>query len=262
LEPLLVHEPRPFLHLQEGFGVFWSAKSGSKAVSFWYFARMGLLREALDYSKRGQRPNPIRYYRLVLSENLPHKEWLSTRDPANLAWLRVIRDPYNRAVSSFRHLLRFGYESHRLERLLGLSLAGDGLSFAEFLTYLSMIDIASCNRHHSQQWHPLEEHVTLRKVVNIDKTDLLTELHAFEANIGQCPVESELESQMLQAWTEDSRRYHKRINAEPGVHATTRFKEADAVGAWPNYDAFLNDQTRRQIEEVYAKDFAAYAPFI
>jgi hypothetical protein len=255
---LLKHAPEPLINPVEGFGVLWSAKSGSKAAKLWYFARVGLLGEAADYPEPG-RPRPHQFQNEVVSNRPFYKEWLEKTDPSRLAWLRVIRDPYNRAISSYRHALRHGYEDSKIRHCLGLKIADRGLSFAEFLEYLLAIDIADCNLHHSQQWHMIEQCVALSKVVNLDKEQLLDALEVFERELGLAQLDPAIRERMLVEWGRDSRRYHKRLEAESGAHAETRFTREEAGDAWPGYEAFLSKDTRRKIERIYTKDFAAYA---
>jgi hypothetical protein len=258
---LLKDPPEPLINPLEGFGVLWSAKSGSKAAKFWYFARIGLLGEAAEFPEPG-RPRPHQFQREVVNNLAFYKEWLENTDPTRLAWLRVIRDPYNRAVSSYRHALRHGYENSRIKHCLGLKIAERGLSFVEFLDYLLAIEITDCNLHHSQQWHPIEQHVALRKIVNLDKEQLLDALEAFEKELGLAPLDPETRERMLVEWGRDSKRYHKRLDAEASSSADVIFTPDEAGGAWPSYEAFLSHDTRRKIEQIYAKDFAAYADFL
>ncbi len=196
---LLRHPPEPVINPVEGFGLLWSAKSGSKAAKFWYFARIGLLGEAADYPEP-ECPRPHQFQYEVVNNRPFYREWLENTDATELAWLRVIRDPYNRAISSYRHALRHGYENSRIKNVLGLKIADRGLSFAEFLDYLLAIDITACNKHHAQQWHPIEQHVALRQVINIDKEQLLDALEAFEKELGLTQLDPDIRERMLEEW--------------------------------------------------------------
>jgi hypothetical protein len=257
LKKLLLHEPRPLIHIPEGFGVFWSAKSASKAITYWFLSRQDLIEQAGNFPGRPHR------FRSEVARKMPHhNEWLAACDPLAMDWLRIIRNPYRRAVSSYRHALGHDYEDERLHQVMGISLADRGLAFDEFLDYLLMIDIAACNKHHAQQWHPLEAHVALRRVINLDKEDLLEGLETFEKVIGAKPLSPDAKRRMLEELARDSARYTKPLSCDPGVHVATRFTRAQALGSWPNYDAFLTSDTRRKIEQIYAKDFQAYAAFL
>jgi hypothetical protein len=179
-----------------------------------------------------------------------------------LRWLRIIRDPYNRAVSSYRHALGRGYEDEKIQETVGISVAERGLSFNEFLDYLSRIDITTCDNHHMQQWHPLEEYVALTKVINLDKDSLLPALDAFATDIGLPPMKEEMRAIMLADWEHESRRHHKASQVPDTGVADIRFSREQTSGSWPDYAAFLTKETRDKIEHIYAKDFAAYGAFL
>jgi hypothetical protein len=220
-----------------------------------------MLEQARIYPQPG-RPKPHEFRNRVLSESPDYKRWLMTCDPASLKWLRIIRHPYNRTVSSYRHALGKGYEDRKIEKCLRLSIPDRGLSFDEFLDYLLAIDVADCNNHHRQQWHPIEGYVTPYKVVNLDKETLLPALDAFDTEIGLTPVSPETREGMLAEWQRESRRHHKRLETANQDCTEIRFTRADAKGPWPGYEAFLDADARHKIERIYAKDFAAYADFL
>ena len=130
---LLLHEPEPLVYPPAGFGVLWSAKSGSKAITYWFLCRQDLLEQAEAYPNRPRK---------AVRDMAHQDEWLASCDPLSLNWLRIIRNPYLRAVSSYRHALRHGYEDKRIERVMKFSIEDSGLSFSEFLDYLLRIDIS------------------------------------------------------------------------------------------------------------------------
>lgn len=267
---LLCMQPAPLIDPQAGFGVLWSAKVGSKAILSWFFCRIGQLEEARNYPEPG-RPRVHQFRNRVLLESSEYKQWLKTCDPTKLKWLRIIRNPYTRAVSSYRHALgsRSGYEDRKIKEVLNLSVPDRGLSFQEFLDYLLAIDVASCNNHHRQQWHPIEAHVTPHKVVNLDKDSMLPALDAFEKEIGLQPVSPEAREKLLSSWEHEARRHHTRTE-EVEDSASIVFTRQEAKPrkgqkpekTLPSYASFLNADTRRKIERIYAKDFDAYGDYL
>ena len=113
-----------------------------------------------------------------------------------------------------------------------------------------------------QQWHKLEAHVALTKVINLDKESLLPALDAFAADIGLPPMKEDMRAIMLADWEHESRRHHKASQvADTGI-PDIRFSREQTSGSWPDYAAFLTKETRDKIERIYAKDFAAYAKFL
>jgi len=248
--------PPPLINRKEGFGVLWSGKAGSMAVTFWFFARLGLLDAARQYGR-----NPHNYRIDVLLKDPTYQAGVATCDPAALSWLRIIRSPYNRAVSSYRHVVRHGFDDAGIEMQLGISIPESGLSFQEFLDYLLAIDIVGCNVHYRQQWHPLEARVALRRLVNIDEENLIAALDAFENDLGLPALAPETRAVLLAQLKAESARRHEPVDTTDCV-AETRFRRTDSDGNWPGYDRFLTTGARRKIEQIYAKDFAAYADFL
>ena len=257
LPKLLQENPKPLIYPLEGFGLIWSAKSGSKALMFWFFCRVGLLDAARCYPEPDD-PKVHQFRTQMIASDL-YRQWLATCDPKTLKWLRVIRNPYNRAVSSFKQVL-LGYE--HLAEGLRLSIAEQGLSFAEFLDYLLVSDIANSDAHLRQQWHPIEDHVSLYRVINLDKVSLLPALDQFESQLGLTPVKSEAREDLLAEWKRDSSRYQKSLKGSNEDCSVVRFRRRRPSEHFPSYEAFLNPATRRKIERIYAKDFAAYADFL
>ena len=257
LAKCMARRPSPLVSGPERFGVLWSGKGGSMAAVFWFLARVGQLDAAREYAR-----NPHNYRIDVLQKSLEYRQWIASCDPRELAWLRILRDPYKRAVSSYRHVLRHGIDDAAIKEQLNISIPESGLSFAEFLEFLERVDIAKCNVHYRQQWHPLEAHVTVRRVVNIDEENLLAALDAFENELGLPPLSPQARANLVAVLSRESRRHHKNLETSVGDQTSARMTRDEADGHWPAYDAFLSDDTRRKLERIYAKDFAAYADIL
>jgi hypothetical protein len=224
------------------------------AVTWWFLARLGLLDGARQLA-----PNPHHYRLDVLLKDPDYRNSVATCDPTELSWLRILRDPYNRSVSSYRHVLRHGFDDVEIEQKINVTITDSGLSFAEFLAFLESIDIAKCNVHYRQQWHPLEEHVAIRRLVNIDQENLLEGLDAFESDLGLAPLLPDTRASLLAALNTESVRHHTSRETGVGNHFAIRMTRDEANGHWPTYDAFLSGDARRALERIYARDFAAYA---
>jgi hypothetical protein len=251
LEPR--REPRPLLLWPEKIGVIWSAKSACTTVLLWYLWHRNLLQAAHAYNSW---PHTFRNQMLYADET--YRTWANQMDVGSWTWLRIIRDPYKRAVSSYRHALANGYESrkmsHRLKRLPEV-----GYSFEEFLDYLLRINITACNLHHKQQFHPLEELVAPSRIINVDKVDLMQSLAEIDVGLEtpQEPVEA------LHAAVANINSWHKArpSSVDRDVSAVV-LAQSDARGEWPAYSCFLNESTRAKIATVYAVDISRYAAFL
>jgi hypothetical protein len=169
----------------------------------------------------------------------------------------VVRDPFNRAVASYRHALKFGYEDAKMARILKCPIDRKaGYSFEQFLDYLLQIDIQAANLHHRLQFHPIEELVAPARVVNVDRQDLMACLRALDATLDS---PKEPASALDEAIAEIAEHHHLRESAADQDHAATRFAMQDAFGQWPAYRCFLNESTREKIARIYAIDFDRYA---
>jgi hypothetical protein len=160
LNDLLYQPPQPLIDPVHRYGVLRSAKGASKAIMLRYLAHLELLKPATGME---------RAHRLQVLKKTALQKQARNCDPMTLRWLRIIRDPYNRTVSSYRHALGHGYEDEKIQDVLGISVA-----------------------------------------------------------------------------------------ERAGV-PDIRFLRTQGSDSWPAYEAFLTGETRRKIEQIYAKDFAAYA---
>ena len=248
--------PAPLINWTERFGVLWSGKVGSMAVTYWFLARLGLLDAARQYGR-----NPHNYRIDVLLKDPTYQADVVSCDPAALRWLRIIRSPYKRAVSSYHHVVRHRFDDAEIEKHLGISIPESGLSFQEFLDYLLAIDVVTCNVHYRQQWHPLEARVVPRRDVNIDEQNLLAALDAFESDLGLPPLAPATRATLLAELKRESTRHHKPLDMNDSV-AEMRFRRSDSKGNWPGYEMFLTETARDKIDRIYAKDFAAYGDFL
>jgi len=248
----LRNPPVPLLFPPGGIGLIWSAKSACTTSILYYFAVAGLLKEALAYD-----PWPHKYREKVLPESARYRTWLMNADPRKLAWVRVIRDPYKRAVSSFRHVLRNANNKDSLLRQeLGLDAGQEGLSFDSFLSKLEAIDITACNIHLRQQHHPLERSIRPARIINADREPLLNALLDFLTPTQDVRLDLEAEISRIASTHHAVRRLN---NSDVSKYS---FKIPWISQDWAEYRDFLNASTRRKIECLYRADFAAYADFL
>ena len=250
------HEPRPLVLGPEKLVVIWSAKSASTTVLLWYFWHCGLLEAARLF---GHWPHLFRNRVLYAADY--YRAWVGEVD-ITWRWLRVVRDPCKRAVSSYRHALQHGYEDGKMTRVMRRRVAAsEGFSFEFFLDYLSRIDIAACNLHHRQQVHPIEKLVTPSEVINVDKSDLMEQLRAIDATLGKPEESVEV---LHEAIAGISDIHHARHILDDTDHAGTQFRAAQAQTSesWPGYGCFLGKSTCAKIARIYAADFACYADYL
>ena len=248
----LIHEackgPNHPLFLEErDVAVLWSAKAGCTFAVKWFFYQRGELEQALDHSSW------IHDYRTqVYRMSAAYELGVHRAEYGKFRYLRLVRNPFSRAVSSFLHMVRTvgDHGFHRpFNEFLGRDIEQDaGASFAEFCEFLLSIDVARCDIHYRQQAHPLET----RRLIDVDHIIHLENL------------EQELFPLV------------KRYRLLPGSvaqlsashHNTLRSESIEFVGnlpfrrtrqdIYPDYQAFYNDELVEKIRTVYAEDFGRY----
>jgi hypothetical protein len=239
----------PLLNDRWRFAVLWSAKSACTATLIWFINTLGRTAEARAYDRW-----PHNWRREVLQRS----QGAVTLDDS---WtvVRVIRDPYARAISSYRHILQHGDDADRIQEFLGRNLR-PGYSFSEFLAFLENSNLATLNSHVWGQRHYLEDEIRPRRVINVSKVDLFADLNEFEVSVGM-PV-TDFEDLVWLKEVETPRRV-KLVEFEGDISDLRLTKTFAEDGRdWPGNDAFLNDGTRRQIKTIYAADFAAYRDYL
>lgn len=237
--------------------LIWSPKCACTATTIWFFHKAGLYEEARAYNNWPHRYRIAVYYR--------SDDWLRGcgEDLSDYRILRVIRDPYQRAVSSYRHALATGYYNDRARSLLGRAIDRDmGYSFDEFLDCIGKRDlsVAMSNAHHAEQFHPIETMVTPTDVINISRQDLFSELNRIEESMA-------LERTDFAAieWFHSTETGSRKAKTEPfeGDAAARRFNRRDAArGPWPTIEAFLNERACARIRRLYSADFKAYGAYL
>jgi hypothetical protein len=251
LTRLLCANPRPLIDPSKRIIVLFSPKSACSNVVIWFFHQLGHAAAAQDYDQWPHKYRGNVYYKSALYRRA------FQQDLSRYSVLRVIRDPYERAVSSFRHVHRNGSADHLITRALGRSdIATSGLSFSEFLDFLETCDLAKCDGHYRLQRHPLEDRLPTRYLINASTEDLYSRLNEVEADLGNPITDfSKLE------WLHRINRTHSHVAApfDAANTYTHRFDRAAArSGSWPGYDAFLTTEARERLARLYAADIRAY----
>lgn len=163
--------------------VMWSFKAACTTVIKWVFQHNGLLPEALAYSKW------IHRYRLrVYQKDDRYLSRLQRLNDRDFKIIKIVRDPLDRAVSSYIHAYLMKYEDEAIAKIVGRPLdSHQRFSFREFVTFLEQIDLRRCNPHHRVQVAPVERHVLFgtrpQTIVRIEQ-GLEPSLNAMERSLG------------------------------------------------------------------------------
>lgn len=135
--------------------VMWSYKAACTTVIKWVFQQNGLLPEAMAYNSW------VHKYRLrEYQKSDRYLSRLKRLSRGSFEVVKIVRDPLDRAVSSYIHAYRHGYGDAAIAELVQRPLSRQKrFSFREFVAYLERSDLQYCNPHHRVQTSPIERHV-------------------------------------------------------------------------------------------------------
>lgn len=135
--------------------VMWSYKAACTTVIKWVFQQNGLLPEAMAYNSW------VHKYRLrQYQKSERYLSRLKRLSSGAFEVVKVVRDPLDRAVSSYIHAYRHGYDDEPIAKIVQRPLSRrQRFSFREFVTYLEQTDLYFCDPHHRMQVSPVERHV-------------------------------------------------------------------------------------------------------
>lgn len=247
--------PRPLVNTDERFVLIFSERAACTACTIWFFRTIGLYDEARAYNEWPHR------YRLEVYDGSASARESRKQVSGDYRFIRVIRDPYQRAVSSYRTALVAGYLDEVLAAELGREVNPEkGFSFAEFLAHLAKLDMRKTNGHQALQAHPVEDDAAMDDVINITRRDLFEELNRIEAEMAMAHTDFRALD-----WFHTTEVYRKARIAEidsASVPDMRLDRNAAHNGPWPDSTLFLTEETRPLIGRIYAEDFERYAAYL
>ena len=248
--------PMPLINIDKNLAVLWSPKSACTTVYVWFSHVSGFAEDVRDYSTWPHRHRQEQYRK----SDLYNDSAADGMDGAKL--LRVIRDPYSRAVSIYRHALHTLFADKNMEQYSdGTITAVEGYSFQTFLDMVATLDMRRADIHFRPQFHLYENQRQPDRVINISKQDLFTELNAFESEAG-IPKTDFTELNWLHEL--ESKRKAKQEPMEGDTLDTLAFSrnQVAKLGVFPNYGQLLTPEAKQKIEAIYKSDFDAYRDFL
>ncbi|MPZ56361.1 MAG: hypothetical protein GEU91_07635 [Rhizobiales bacterium] len=243
---------RPLIHPDARMIITFSAKSACTTVTVWFLHHLGHAKAAHDFHHWPHNYRAKVYYRSQIYLNA------FDLDLSRFKLVKIVRDPFDRAVSSFRHALRTGIADADIVRLLGRQdLQSAGLSFSEFLDFLELTDLQTCNPHYRVQRHPIEDALPVHHLINISTENLYRRLNDVEADLG-LPRTYLAEMPWIKAMND--RRFGVGGVSDVTDAYAVRFNRRTARrGPWPSYRALLTPVARERLARLYAVDVEAYA---
>ncbi len=226
--------------------VMWSQKAACTTVIKWAFLHNGLLPEALAYGSW------IHSYRLRKYQKTDrYLDRLKKLSDRNFHVIKIVRDPLERAVSSYIHAFRTGYDDKDISKILGRPLnRGQRFSFREFVNFLEHSNLRRCNPHHRVQATPVERHVLFgakpRRIIKIEE-GLESALNDIERS-AHLPV-TDFTSQIF-----GSHHHTLRVRFDGPAADLVQF----TPGALPPARAFYDADLSARVARLYAEDIRRY----
>jgi len=250
---LVQQRPPPLIDSERRVVLIWTPKVASSTAAIWFFTAAGSADEAEAFD-----PNPHRYRQIVHYGSELYRRGLAD-DLRDYRVLRIVRDPWTRSVSSYRHALWVGYHDEAVAERLGRPVNGrKGFSFNEYLDLLEGVGLENANLHDFVQRHRVEDVLAPSTIIRLPEDDLFESLAAFERDNG-LPV-TDLSSTGWIERVEGPRRAGTGGHPDDGPDAQLSRREAAKQGAWPGSQSLLTEQTRARISALYAVDVEAYFP--
>ncbi|WP_119301309.1 sulfotransferase family 2 domain-containing protein [Dongia deserti] len=226
--------------------IMWSNKAACTTVMKWVFLHNGLLAESLAHGRW--------VHRYRLRQYQKSERYLSRLEDfghGKLAVVKVVRNPFERTVSSYIHAYRMGYEDGAVSEVVQRPLNRQHrFSFREFVTFLERINLRTCNPHHRVQVTPVERRplfrVRPRQIIKIEQ-GLEKALNDLERSVG-LPA-TDLTDQVFA-----SEHHTQRVSQHGPAADLTQFSR-DGL---PPTNAFYDDDLRRRVARLYAEDFRCY----
>lgn len=241
--------PKVLITDQSKLMVIWSAKSGSVYATKWFYFQNHMLKRAL------QKSGWIHDFRMEYQKSDNYKKGIKNfkNDPTAFKVIKIVREPYTRAVSSFLHLLKFLH----FERQYAVDFISNNgklktkaqYSFKEFLDILIQNDINNINMHWSSQIHALE----LNNIVQPN----IVKLENSQEEIAALEIELNLRKSNFEFLTKSKHHIKSKPNfvKENYAYEQLDWSKADTL---PNYKSFYNEETKKLVAEIYQKDFERY----
>ena len=224
-----------------------SPKAACSTAVIWFFHQAGLARQARAHHEWPHR------YRIERHEPGERQARGRLVPPQDLRVVRVVRDPLDRAASSFRHALGTGYARDQILAAVGVDTRTEPLTFQRFIDFLETEDLDRCDPHHRRQHHPVEDLRAPDVVISTTEHDLFAGLNAAERRFGLPVTDFGALS-----WVHDVQRHRVPRSVDMGerpdlVPLDTR---QALSGPWPT--GLLTPLARERLTRLYADDIARY----
>lgn len=224
---------RPLVDPQRKVLLALTPRAGCTICTQMFFREMGILDEALRYD-----PWVHKYRIEVYNEKNPFIG--SVLRDAEYFRMKVVRDPYRRAVSSYRFVM----QRHSL--LLPGDLSEEDLTFRGFLNFLETQDLASADVHYGLQKDCFE-----RKLPDVYHRILKIESLAEDI--------AEVNRLLGTGYDPSGLRSPHHASYDPLIREFAADQKWSVIkDSLPDYSFFYDENTARQVRDLYRADFETY----
>lgn len=239
----------PHFHPNFPLILFWSQKSGCTSFANWFFSQIGLYEIAMQY-------NPfIHNYEYDIYKSKARYITKLSREllKGEKDTLKLVRNPYKRAVSSFVSLIAPpGIENPEWEPIRKFiyndSTCKKKISFKHFLHYLHAngADADYLNPHYSQQYIQGEEEFVTNYIYLEDFSNEISRIET-KYNLQTIPLDT-----LTRSW------HHQ----APKMIHKGNYAEADITDPsfprLPTYQSFYDTEAIQLVTDIFNEDFEAY----
>jgi len=213
------------------FLIFYSFKAGSSSIIKWFLFQIGKFEEGKTAIHQ------YLYGNYFLQQDYRNK-LLKEMFTGNKQWLKVVRNPYMRAVSSFLHVLKYQNIIDNNQKR--------GCSFKEFLYYLKKLNIKTVDQLFRQQYLQNEE--KYMKYIHLEKFSDEIRLLEQKYQLPTSPLE-----EITYTWHHNA----DKMGIEGDFANKTLTKES-FKHPLPTYNSFYDEENLRLVKEIYKDDFIYY----
>jgi len=242
-------EPVPIFYPEKRLILLWNAKAGCTFAIKWMFSQMGLLQEAVKYHNWVHKYRRDIYYaskQHQIGIELFHKE------PASFNTIKIVANPFKRAVRSYIQACIHEYEDAKLTEYLQREINPyNRFSFREFANYLTSIDVKRCNVHHKTQTSEAERKGYFNSIYIVKLEESMKEIPLLEKIFNLVKVDIQ------------------KLRNSP--HHRPKYQTSEFVGdtvmneifkvrkpTIPDYKQFYDTEIKAIIADVYKEDFKQY----
>ncbi len=250
------NNPRPLIDGDRKVVFLWSAKVGCTFILKWFYNQNSIV--------VGDQAEGLQHYRAnVYYDSLQYKTGYNDflKDHSSFAYVKFIRNPYERAVSSYVHFLKKANTNDVMaKKFLNVEKIKSDFkfSFKEFIEVLSSKDINLCNVHWRCQIHPLERtgYIKIDHIVDIKNS--LKEIPIIEKKYNFNITGKQMLLNFRNRAHHSSNRNKTKTKNEQLFVGNIKYDWKLSEDR-PPITSFYNDRLKRQIFKIYRDDFRHYS---